>query len=637
MSRRTKKHIFFKKSIYGDLVSATIFLAVFLFFVFLVLIHDMPDLDNLESKGRRASVVFESYDGKVIATYGDLFKEVVKVKELPRYVAESVVAIEDKRFFLHNGVDLVGIVRAFYNNFMAGKIVQGGSTITQQLAKNLFLSNSRSIKRKVQEFVLALWLERKFTKKQILSIYLNRMYYGAGAYGIDAAAYRYFGKQAKQLTLYESAKLSGILKSPTSYSPFYNPQKSDDRAELVLSCMKEENFITNAEMKEAIFDKEKNSPLSVPMDENRYFTDWALEQLNEIIATGNEDLIVKTTLDTRLQKNATYIAREMLNNYGFVNHMTQMALVAVDNLGAVRAMVGGHTYYTSQFNRALASRAAGSSFKYFVFLSALNNGMSIDDLIDDSAVSLGKWNPKNCGYSSVGRVSLRNAFAFSVNTATVRIAKKIGIENVIKTANDLGITSKIDKNYSSALGASGVSLLEMTSAFAVVMSKGISVKPFCIMNVKNQKGKVLYVASVVKPRKILSDDVCDKMKVLLKSVIDYGTGKRAKLPIVAHGKTGTSNDNRDANFIGFVYPLSVGVWCGNDDNTPMNSKITGGFIPAMAWKEFMLSAFMYKENSRAIDIKKDNPTVKNSSNINITVAKTRKPLAPKRKIKDLIP
>ncbi|MDR0678182.1 MAG: transglycosylase domain-containing protein, partial [Holosporaceae bacterium] len=394
---RRKRKLFSgnRKRFYNFIISAGIFFFVIGFFIFLFCIHDMPDLDNLETKGRRASIIFESYDGKTIATYGDLFRDVIKLDQLPKYIENAVIATEDKRFYRHRGVDFLGIVRAMWINIINGRIVQGGSTLTQQLAKNLFLSQSKSIKRKIQELILALWLEKKFSKRQILSIYLNRVYFGGGAYGIDAAAYRFFGKKARQLTLYESAKLVGALKSPATYSPFYSAGRSDDRTALVLSNMIEAGYVTESEMKEAMLEKERLSRLSIPMDENRYFTDWALDQVQELVGVDSEDLIVRTTLDSRLQKNATYIIRSVLNNYGFKNGASQMALVALDKTGAVRAMVGGHTYSTSQYNRAIALRSFGSAFKYFVFLTALESGFDIYDNVSDMPITIGNWSPKN--------------------------------------------------------------------------------------------------------------------------------------------------------------------------------------------------------------------------------------------------
>ena len=596
------KKVLRRKKLKQFIVSTVVFSSLFCFFAFLFLIHDMPDLDNLESKGRRASIVFESYDGKTIATYGDLFKEVVTVDTLPKHVSNAVVAIEDHRFYQHGGVDFLGILRAMFRNLISGRIVQGGSTLTQQLAKNLFLSSNRSIKRKVQELVLALWLEKKFTKKQILSIYLNRVYFGSGAYGIDAAAYRFFGKRAKNLSLFEAAKLAGILKSPKKYSPFYNKQLSNKRTALVLSCMRDAKFISAEAEQEALQEIERPHTIATSMDENRYFTDWIMEHLEEIVKINDEDLIIRTTLDSNLQKNAIYIIRKALNEEGFKNNANQMALVAIDKVGAVRAMVGGHTYSESQFNRALAIRSFGSAFKYFVYLSALEHGMDIYDMVSDMPLRIGNWSPKNYRYESVGHITLMQAFAKSVNTCSIRLAQKVGMPTIIKKAHDLGITSEINNNFATALGGSGTNLLEMTAAYGATMVNGEKITPFGIISIKNQKGKILYKAKREKHQKIISTEICEKMKIMLKEIIENGTGRRAKLPITCYGKTGTSNDSRDASFIGFAPPLVAGVWIGNDDNSPMDKSMTGGKIPATVWRHFMMFAFGFESPLEKISI-----------------------------------
>jgi penicillin-binding protein 1A len=609
LSKKVKKSFSLgRKKFLRLAVSVWIFFFVFVFFAFLFFIHDMPDLDNLETKGRRASVIFESYDGKIIATYGDLFRRAVKVTQLPPHVGNAVLAIEDRRFYKHFGIDLIGLLRAMFINLVYGRIVQGGSSLTQQLAKNLFLSPSRSIKRKVQELVLALWLEKKFTKKQILSIYLNRVYFGAGAYGIDAAAHRFFGKNAEKLTIYESAKLAGVLKSPATYSPFYNSHQSDQRTSLVLSTMVEAKYISENEMKEALLEKDIATRLSVPMDENRYFTDWALEQIQGIIGIEDEDIIVRTTLDSRLQKNATYIIRKALNEHGFKNGVTQMALVALDKTGAVRAMVGGHTYGASQYNRALAQRSLGSAFKYFVFLTALEHGVDIDDHLSDMPIKIGDWSPKNYRHKNIGSVTVTEAFIKSINTCAVRLAQKVGMDAIIKKAEELGVVSEIGRNYASALGASGISLLEITSSYGATMIDGIKMMHFGIINVKNQKGKILYQTYKKQNKRVISRENCEKMKIMMRAVIDRGSGRRARLPTAAYGKTGTSNDSRDVSFIGFAPPIVTGVWAGNDDNTPMSPQMTGGVLPAMVWRDFMLSALGYSQSMSNVKIETSHVT-----------------------------
>ena len=420
---------------------------------------------------------------------------------------------------------------------------------------------------------------------------MNRVYFGSGAYGIDAAAYRFFGKRAKQLSLFEAAKLAGILKSPTKYSPFYNKKLSNQRTVLVLSCMKEEKFISSEAEQEALQEIEKPHVMPVSMNENRYFTDWIMEHLEEFVQVDDEDLIIRTTLDSNLQKNAIYIIRKALNEEGFKNNANQMALVAIDKIGAVRAMVGGHTYSESQFNRALATRSFGSAFKYFVYLAALENGMDIYDMVSDMPLCIGNWSPKNYKYKSVGQITMLQAFAQSVNTCSIRLAQKVGMPAVIQKARDLGITSELNNNFATALGGSGTNLLEMTAAYGTTMNNGEKITPFGIISIKTQGGRVLYKAKKTQAEKIISDKVCEKMKIMLKEIVESGTGKRAKIPVTCYGKTGTSNDSRDASFIGFSSPLVTGVWIGNDDNSPMNKSMTGGKIPATVWKHFMMSAF----------------------------------------------
>lgn len=603
MALKSKKNIPQERSrkVTNLLLSTVLSCGVLSFFAFVVFIHDMPDLDNLETHSRKASIVFKSYDGKTIATYGDLFRSVVTVDRLPNYIADAVVAVEDHRFYHHHGVDLWGIIRAAVVNLMHRRVVQGGSTLTQQLAKNLFLSRSKSVKRKIQEFVLALWLEKRYSKRQILSIYLNRVYFGSGAYGIDAAAYKFFGKNAKELTLYETAKLVGTLKSPIKYSPFYNPEESDERAKLVITKMYEEKLISQAEMQDALQEKSKPKLLP-PIDENKYFTDWAFEQMQNLVSVDSEDLIVRTTLDSRLQVNAACIVRESLKNFGFKNGASQIALVALDKTGAVRAMIGGHTYSASQYNRALAVRSFGSSFKLFVFISALENGMDIYDTVSDSPIHIGKWSPKNYKYQSVGSVSLLDAFVKSINTCAVRLTQKVGIDAVISKAQQMGITSDLSRNYASVLGASGVNLLEMTSCYGTIMVDGEKMTPFGIISIKNKKGKELYRASSSRRPRVVAPKICEKMKIMMRETVNRGTGKRAKLPINAYGKTGTSNGSRDANFIGFAPPLVVGVWVGNDDNNPMSNDLTGGTLPAMVWRDFMLTALGYERSKSNEDL-----------------------------------
>lgn len=556
-------------------------------FAVIFMCYDMPTLNELETTTRRSSITFEAYDGTVIATYGDLFKKMVSLNEIPKHVYQSIIAIEDKRFYSHIGIDVVGVLRAAYNNFSEKKIAQGGSTITQQLAKNLFLTPSKSIKRKIQEAVLAFSIEKRFTKNQILTIYINRVYFGSGAYGVDAAAFRIFGKRAKDLKLYESAKLAACLKSPTTYSPLNNPKKSDERTLLVLHAMYDCGFISKNDLDGCISEIENGYFVSDIMSDNRYFTDWVFEQLPNV-CTSNEDLIVRTTLDTRLQVNAVVTVRKALINSGLKNNATQMALVSIDKTGAVRAMVGGHTYAQSQFNRCLANRSPGSAFKFFVYLNALERGATPFDKILDAPIKIGKWSPQNYHWKPKGEISLVDAFAYSVNTAAVRIGEKYGVKNVIGIARRLGYESKIPDDMTMLLGSGGSSLLEMTKCYTCVMADGNKISPYGIMSIRTKSGKVIYRAKRI-VENVVNKDICDKMKQLMRAVVKFGTGKRSGLGIESYGKSGTSNDSTDAWYIGFYDNLATGIWCGNDDNLPMNKAITGGTLPAETWRKYMQS------------------------------------------------
>lgn len=592
---------------------------VSLFFLIVVACYDMPSLANLESSTRRSSVTFEAYDGTVVATYGDFFSRMVTLNELPKHVYQAVIAIEDKRFFQHGGVDIFGILRAAYYNVKEHKVVQGGSTLTQQLAKNIFLVPNRSLKRKIQEFVLSLMIERKFSKKQILAIYLNRVYFGSGAYGIEAAAFRFFGKRAKHLTLYESAKLAACLKSPTTYSPGNNPEKSDERTILVLHAMYESGFISKDDLNKCISDAEKGYFISDIMSDNRYFTDWILGQLPSL-CSSNEDLIVRTTLDRRLQDNAVAVVRKALISNGFKNNVSQMALVSIDSTGAVRAMVGGHTYGYSQFNRCLAIRQPGSAFKFFVYLAALEHGMRPYDKVSDTSITVGKWRPKNYHWRSRGELTLEEAFAFSVNSCALRLAMKIGRNKIVELAERLGYTQKIPDDFTMALGSGGTSLLEMTSCYSCVMADGNKVVPYGVVSIRTKSGKVVYRGKRV-IKNVIAPGICENMKALMSGVVRYGTGKRASFGIPAYGKSGTSNNSADAWFIGFCGNLATGIWVGNDDNIPMNQKVTGGTLPAETWNTYMQAAM------DGADLSGEIPTILQDKKTN-----TRK----KKKLQDFI-
>jgi penicillin-binding protein 1A len=506
------------------------------------------------------------------------------------YLPQAVVATEDRRFYSHFGIDLIGLFRAGVADLRAGHVVQGGSTITQQLAKNLFLTPERSFSRKIRETLLALWLERRFTKDEILDIYFNRVYLGAGAYGIDAAAHRYFGKSAKNLDLFESAVIAGLLKAPTRFSPANDRERAAARAGQVLQRMVEAGYITAADATAA----EKQGPSLAATLGNRpgtrYFADWVAEQMHDFAGTDDRDLTIRTTLDPRLQAAAEAAIGEALAKSGGRLGVGQGALVALAPDGAVQAMVGGRDYGESQFNRATqAQRQPGSSFKPFVYLAGLEAGLRPTDHFVDAPIRIGNWEPHNYLDKYIGDVSLAEALAQSINTVAVQVAQRAGPANVVAVASRLGVTSPLSPDPSIALGTNEVNLLELVSAYAPFANGGTGVIAYGITEIKDAAGKVLYRRTGSGPGQVVAPDMVAMMDTMMEGVVGHGTGKAAALPRPIAGKTGTTQDYRDAWFVGFTADLVAGVWFGNDDDTPMK-KVTGGSLPAAAWHSFMLAA-----------------------------------------------
>jgi penicillin-binding protein 1A len=464
--------------------------------------------------------------------------------------------------------------------------VQGGSTITQQVAKNLFLSSDRSLRRKIQEALLALWLEHAFSKPEILTIYLNRAYFGAGAYGVEAAALRYFGKSSCTLTLRETALLAGTLKAPSRYSPLYNPQAAAERSAVVLSLMMETGYATSQEVRSALHESVKVLQPARGAGNCRYFTDWVMEVLPEHISVNTHDLSVTTTLNTSLQQEASLCLQQALLHHAAAH---QGAVLCFDASGAVKAFVGGVDYAQSQFNRVLALRSGGSAFKLFVYLAALESGMTPETKIADTPITLGKWSPSLFHWKPRGEISLREAFTYSVNPVSVRLAHALGRDRIVKIARRLGISTRQPHDLTVALGSGEVTLLELSGAYASVCADGRRVVPFAIREIADRQGRILYRHDH-KNTQALPQDLCQKMKILLKDVVDCGTGKRARLSVPVFGKTGTSNGSRDAWFIGTAEGVTTGVWVGNDNQTPMNG-VTGGKLPADIWWKIMQAFF----------------------------------------------
>jgi penicillin-binding protein 1A len=549
----------------------------------------LPDVDDALTPTRRPAVTIVSADGAEIATVGDNFARPVTVAELPAAVPDAVISIEDRRFYDHFGLDVFGLARAAWANVRAGGIVQGGSTITQQAAKTLFLTPERTLKRKVQELMLALWLEHKFSKDQILSIYLNRIYYGAGTYGIDAAARKFFNKPAARLSTYEAAMLAGILKAPSRLNPLANPGLAEQRARVVLASMVAAGRISEAEAQAAIRSQAAGGGRG-RRPNGMYFVDWVLAQLPAFVTARDQDLRIVTTLDARAQRIAEDQVEKALSAAAASGGPSQAALVAMAPDGAVRALVGGRDYALSPFNRATqAYRQPGSAFKPIVYLAGLEAGLTPASRFVDKPLQVAGWEPRNYSGRFQGEMSLRQALAQSVNTIAVRVSEYAGRERVIATARRIGITANLEPTPSLALGVSEISLLELTAAYATIGNGGFGVWPYGIQQIEDGDGHLLYTRTGSGPGRVIAAADAADLTGMLAEVVTTGTGKAAQMSRPAAGKTGTSQNARDAWFIGFTADLVAGVWMGNDDERPMTA-VTGGGPPARLWKGFMTAA-----------------------------------------------
>ncbi len=504
-----------------------------------------------------------------------------------------MLATEDRRFFSHGGVDAFGVLRAAYRNVMAGEVVEGGSTITQQLAKIAFLSPERTVKRKIEESLLALLLERRYSKEEILSLYLNRVYLGAGAYGVDAASRRYFKKPVGALTLGEAALLAGLLKAPSRYAPTRDPKLARERAETVLAQMVDAGFITTDEAAQAF---DKAAPLSADVAASsgaRYFADWVLDQVPSFVGPGHGALEVLSTLDPGLQRLAEEVLRTGLAEAGPDAAVGQGAFVVLAPDGAVLALVGGKDYRESPFNRATqAFRQPGSAFKAIVYLAAFEHGLKPTERVLDAPVTVGDWSPDNYDGKYYGEVTVEEAFARSLNSAAVRVAREVGVARILKMARKLGITAELPDDLTLSLGAGSLSPLELTQAYAMIAQGGARTLAHGILEIRSESGEVLYGREGSGLGHAFSLKTARNLARLMAAVVSYGTGRAAALaPELgqAYGKTGTSQDFRDAWFVGFARGLIAGVWLGNDDGKPM-SKVTGGSLPARLWGRFMAQA-----------------------------------------------
>jgi penicillin-binding protein 1A len=519
-------------------------------------------------------------NGAVLVSLGPSFGQWLTYDQIPSSMRSAMIAIEDRRFRSHPGVDPIGLVRAIGSAVIGGHRVRATSTITQQLARNIFLSNNRSMGRKVKEAVLALALERKFTKDQILELYLNRVYFGGGAYGIDAASRRFFGHGADHLSLGEAAIIAGLVKAPSNYAPTADVEAARNRSQVVLKSMVENGFVSSDVAASADPARIRIQPTS-KQDSARYFTDWALPQLDTLIDETSEPIDVWTTLDPNMQEAA---ARAVVAN---APGGAQGALVALDRDGAVRAMVGGKSYPDSIYNRATqAQRQPGSSFKLFVYLAALESGMKPTDIMVDQPVTIDGWTPRNDTRDFAGPVSLREAFSRSINTISAQIGQQLGFSTIADMAHRFGITTSISTYPSMVLGASEVRLIEMTQAFASVANRGVAVAPYGISRVVTVNGRELYRHDAPDQRVLVAPWVAAEMTDLLQSAVLTGTGRAAQIGRPVAGKTGTTTSNKDGWFIGFSSGLTTGVWMGRDDAKPVGG-LYGGTAPARAFHDFM--------------------------------------------------
>lgn len=540
------------------------------------------------------AVTFMDRFGKEIGRRGIVLNDSVPLEEIPDSLVKATLATEDRRFFIHFGIDFVGTFRAMVENARAGGVVQGGSTLTQQLAKNLFLSNERSLIRKIKEAYLALWLEANLSKQEILKLYLDRAYMGGGVFGVTAAAEFYFNKNVRELTLAESAMLAGLYKAPTKYAPHINLPAARARANEVLTNMVQADFLTEGQ----VIGARRNPAVAVDRSQDQlpeYFLDWALEEVKKLArrnpALARDRIVtVRTTLDPALQRSADQAVETILRENGKLRDANEAALVSMLPDGAVVAMVGGSSYGESQFNRAVnALRQPGSSFKPFVYITAFMNGYGPESIVPDRPVYIGNWTPRNYGRSYRGPVTLRTALTKSINTIPVRLSMDFGREKIIETAYAMGITHELENGISLPIGSSEVTVIDMASSYSVFANGGLKASAYAIMEVTNSAGEVLYRRDQDEtgPERVLPEDKVHQINDILVNVVEAGTGRRARIDgVVAAGKTGTTNAYRDAWFVGYTGNFTTAVWYGNDDFASTR-RVTGGSLPAMTWQKYM--------------------------------------------------
>jgi penicillin-binding protein 1A len=550
----------------------------------------LPPIDQLAVPKRPPNIAILSADGALVANRGDTGGAAIHLAELPAYTPKAFIAIEDRRFYSHWGLDPLGILRAIARNVTRRGGMEGGSTLTQQLAKNLFLTQERTFSRKIQEAILALWLEHRYSKDQILELYLNRVYFGSGAYGIEAAANRYFAHSARNITLSESAMLAGLMKAPSKLAPSRNPDAAAERAAQVVTAMAQEGFVTEKMAQIALA-----NPAHAVHDQGagsiNYAADYIMDALDDTVGAIDQDIVVSTTLDPAVQSAAEKALTDELDKKGQKFGVTQGAVVALDLDGAIRALVGGRNYAESQFNRAVsAKRQPGSAFKPFVYLTALEAGLTPDTVREDGPINLKGWQPENYSREYFGPVSLTKGLALSLNTVAVRLGVEVGPKAVAKIAHRLGISSDLQANASIALGTSEVTPLELVTAYAPFANGGVGVQPHIILKVRSADGKLLYQRKGSSNGRIVEPQYVAMMNTMMQETLLTGTARKAELPgWQAAGKTGTSQDFRDAWFVGYTSHLIAGVWLGNDDNSP-TKHVSGGNLPVEIWSRLMREA-----------------------------------------------
>jgi len=554
----------------------------------------LPSSNTWAIPDRPPNIRILAADGSLISNRGQTGGEAVTYRELPYYVPAAIIASEDRRFMSHFGVDPIGMASVALEMIKARGVTRGASTITQQVAKNLFLTPDQTLGRKVQEAILSIWLEQNYTKEEILELYMNRVYFGAGATGIEAAAQTYFGVSARNLSLGQAAMLAGILPAPSAYNPKSNPTRAIERQRLALNSMAEEGYITKEEAAAARIDPDQTVRTRVAGSES-YVADWVESLMTAYIGDIQSDVVVQTTIDYKMQKDAEFIVREQVAAEGPKRGFTQGALVAMDVDGKVRAMVGGVDYQASQYNRAVtARRQPGSTFKPFVYLAAMEKGYTPDTLAEDAQFDYNGWSPRNASGKYAGTVTLRQGLAYSINTIAARLAIDVTPQAVVDVATRMGISSPLEAVPSIALGTQEVNLLELTSAYAPFANGGFGVIPNVITSIQSTDGKVLYEASDAGPGRVIAPNVLAEMDDMLETAVDVGTGKRASVGGWDFGgKTGTTQEAKDALFVGFTSAMVTGVWLGNDDAT--KTTLSGGNVPATIWSEFMTKAHQGKQ------------------------------------------